>query len=122
VAGWWVLLAVGVALYSTPGLLQLRASRGEHVPGLGWRVDVGRLPMWTWLPFFAGISLVITSTNRLTALTWPGVALAVGCFAVSWLAQLALVRAHNRRLADRPGPVGAAAGDHDGVPGGRPAT
>jgi hypothetical protein len=96
---------IAAPMFSTPGLMQLRACRNERVPGLGWRVDFRHLPAWAVLPLFAGIFLIILSADRLTSLDWRGDVLALGCFAVSWLAQSSLVRAHNRRVAEGADPA-----------------
>jgi hypothetical protein len=115
---WWAMLGVGVLVYTATAFGTIRAYGSEPVPRLGFWPDFSthRPPWWTWLVLTGGIALMAAATSHLateytaTLRYWL---LLIVAAAVSWVLQIALVRAHNRRVGTSQAPM--AHGDNEGA-------
>jgi hypothetical protein len=107
-----VLLAAGFLLYTATAFATTRAYEGERVPRLGFWPAFGLRSASAWIATLGLIGglVMIFSTGKLTGYKgWQGPGLLFGCITLSWLAQVGVVLAHNRR--HRPGQASLASGD-----------
>jgi hypothetical protein len=107
---WWVVVTVGVLSYTATAFGTTRAYDDEAVPRLGWWPEFSshRPPWWTWAAFGVGIALMAIGCRELgqaSAIHWWEYFLV--CLAISWLAQVAIVVAHNRHIVKAAPPAEA---------------
>ncbi|MCF6746175.1 hypothetical protein E9529_18235 [Blastococcus sp. KM273128] len=100
---WWMVLVAGVILSAVFAFGTTLAYGDKSVPRRGFWPDLSnhRAPWWTWVALAVGIALMVLASMRLTGsseTSWRYLAYFLPSVATSWLAQMAIVDRHNRRV------------------------